>query len=135
MISIVIAEDQKMILGALGSLLNMEDDFEVIGLAKNGQEAIDLVYELNPDVCIIDIEMPIKTGLTAAEALKDHPCKVIILTTFARAGYFERARKAGVRGYLLKDSPIEDLADSIRSITNGRRIFAPEFVGTLYEYE
>ena len=64
----------------------------------------------------MDIEMPVKTGLDAAEELKDEACKIIILTTFARAGYFERARKAGVRGYLLKDSPIEELVSSIRTI-------------------
>lgn len=133
MVTIVIAEDQGMLLGALGSLLNMEDDFEVIGKANNGEEAVELVRELNPDVCIMDIEMPVKTGLSAAKELKDHPCKIIILTTFARAGYFERARKAGVRGYLLKDSPIEELAQSIRLIMDGRRIFAPELVDIMYE--
>ena len=135
MIKIVIAEDQGMMLGALGSLLNMEDDFEVIGMAKNGEEAVELVRELKPDICIMDIEMPLKTGLTAAEELKDIPCKIIILTTFARAGYFERARKAGVSGYLLKDSPIEELADSIRTIMSGRRIYAPELVDIIYDYE
>ncbi|HLR75241.1 MAG TPA: response regulator transcription factor, partial [Virgibacillus sp.] len=81
---------------------------------------------------IMDIEMPIMNGLDAAKELKDHPCKVIILTTFARAGYFERARKAGVRGYLLKDSPIEELSAAIRSIMNNRRIFAPELVDIMY---
>jgi len=135
MIKIVIAEDQGMMLGALGSLLNMEDDFEVIGMTKNGEEAVELVRELKPDICIMDIEMPLKTGLTAAEELKDIPCKIIILTTFARAGYFERARKAGVSGYLLKDSPIEELADSIRTIMSGRRIYAPELVDIIYDYE
>ncbi|MFD2130395.1 response regulator [Pseudogracilibacillus auburnensis] len=132
MIQIVIAEDQGMMLGALGSLLNMEDDFEVIGMAQNGEEAVDLVQELNPDICIMDIEMPLKTGLDAAEELKGSPCKIIILTTFARTGYFERARKAGVRGYLLKDSPIEELADAIRIVMEGRRIFAPELVDIMY---
>lgn len=135
MIKILIAEDQGMMLGALGSLLNMEDDFEVIGMAKNGEEAVELVRELKPDICIMDIEMPLKTGLTAAEELKGIPCKIIILTTFARAGYFERARKAGVSGYLLKDSPIEELADSIRTIMSGRRIYAPELVDIIYDYE
>lgn len=128
LIRVVIAEDQGMMLGALGSLLNMEDDLEVVGKAKNGQEAVDLVKEHKPDVCIMDIEMPIKTGLDAAEELKGEPCKIIILTTFARSGYFERARKAGVRGYLLKDSPIEELVSSIRTIMEGRRIYAPELV-------
>lgn len=133
MIRIVIAEDQGMLLGAMKSLLSMEEDIEVVGLAKNGEEAIQLVNELQPDVCIMDIEMPVKTGLDAAEALRGSDCKIIILTTFARPGYFERARKAGVRGYLLKDSPIEELVNSIRIIVDGRRIYAPELVDFVYE--
>ena len=133
MIRIVIAEDQGMLLGAMRSLLSLEEDMEVVGLAKNGEEAIEQVRSLKPDVCIMDIEMPVKTGLDAAEALKDEDCKVIILTTFARPGYFERARKAGVRGYLLKDSPIEELVNSIRVIMDGRRIYAPELVDFVYE--
>lgn len=133
MIRIVIAEDQGMMLGALGSLLNMEDDMEVVGMAKNGQEAVQLVKAHTPDICIMDIEMPVKTGLDAAEELVGMECKIIILTTFARAGYFERARKAGVRGYLLKDSPIEELVTSIHAIQDGRRIYAPELVDIAYE--
>ena len=133
MIRIVIAEDQGMLLGAMKSLLSLEEDMEVVGLAKNGEEAIELVKSLKPDVCIMDIEMPVKTGLDAAETLKDEQCKIIILTTFARPGYFERARKAGVRGYLLKDSPIEELVNSIRIIMDGRRIYASELVDFVYE--
>ncbi|QCR33921.1 response regulator transcription factor [Lysinibacillus sp. SGAir0095] len=134
MIRIVIAEDQGMLLGAMKSLLNMEDDMEVVGIAKNGEEAVELVNELKPDICIMDIEMPVKTGLDAAESLQENSsCKIIILTTFARPGYFERARKAGVRGYLLKDSPIEELVNSIRVIKDGRRIYAPELVDFVYE--
>lgn len=135
MIRIVLAEDQRMLLGALGSLLDLEDDMEVVGKAHNGEEVLTLVHELDPDVCIMDIEMPSKTGLDAAEELKEHPCKVIILTTFARTGYFERARKANVMGYLLKDSPSEDLANSIRSIMEGRRVYAPELVELAYSGE
>lgn len=136
MIRIVIAEDQGMLLGAMNSLLNLEEDMEVVGLAKNGEEAIHLVQQLKPDICIMDIEMPVKTGLDAAEQLSGKTdCKIIILTTFARPGYFERARKAGVRGYLLKDSPIEELVQSIRIIMDGRRIFAPELVDFVYEDE
>lgn len=132
MIRIVIAEDQGMMLGALASLLNMEDDFEVVGTARNGEDAVALVKEHEPDICVMDIEMPIKTGLDAAEELKGTPCKIIILTTFARAGYFERARKAGVRAYLLKDSPIEELTDAIRHVMAGRRIYDPELVEIVY---
>ncbi|MEA0555815.1 response regulator transcription factor [Lysinibacillus irui] len=135
MIRIVIAEDQGMLLGALRSLLSMEEDMEVVGLAKNGEEALMLVEEHQPDICIMDIEMPVKTGLDAAEEMHStgSNCKVIILTTFARPGYFERARKAGVRGYLLKDSPIEELVTAIRTIMDGKRIYAPELVDFVYE--
>ncbi|MFC0300518.1 response regulator [Virgibacillus soli] len=135
MIRIVIAEDQGLLLGALGSLLDLEPDMKVVGKAKNGEESLALVKQHNPDVCVMDIEMPIKSGLDAAEELKDHPCKIIILTTFARAGYFERARKANVSGYLLKDSPSEELANSIRVIMDGRRVYAPELVDLAYNDE
>ncbi|MCL7749793.1 response regulator transcription factor [Halalkalibacter alkaliphilus] len=133
MIRIVIAEDQRMLLGALSSLLNLEEDMEVVGEARNGEEALSLVKEHNPDICIMDIEMPVKSGLDAAEELIDQPCKVIILTTFARAGYFERARNADVRGYLLKDSPSDELANSIRVIMDGRRVYAPELVDLAFD--
>jgi two-component system, NarL family, response regulator DesR len=137
LIRIVIAEDQRMLLGALGSILDLEEDIEVVGKASNGEEAMDLVKDLQPDICITDIEMPVKTGLDVAEEIKDQgiPCKVIILTTFARPGYFERARKADVRGYLLKDSPSEELANSIRIIMDGRRIYAPELIDMAFEEE
>lgn len=135
MIRIVIAEDQGMLLGALGSLLNLEPDMEVVGKAKDGEEALTLVHQHQPDICIMDIEMPIKTGLDAADILKDHACKVIILTTFARTGYFQRARQAGVNGYLLKDSPSEELANSIRTIMDGRRVYAPELIDMAYSNE
>ncbi len=135
MIRIVIAEDQRMMLGALGSLLDLEDDLEVVGKATNGEEALSLVQRYQPDVCIMDIEMPLKSGLEAAEELKGTDCKVIILTTFARSGYFQRALKAGVSGYLLKDSPSEELASSIRSVMAGQRIYAPELIETVYSEE
>ncbi|TLS49243.1 response regulator transcription factor [Paenibacillus antri] len=132
MIRIVIAEDQRMMLGALASLLDLEPDMTVVGRANNGEEAVRLVKEHRPDICVMDIEMPAKSGLEAAEELKGSGCKVVILTTFARSGYFERALKAGVSGYLLKDSPIEELADSIRSVMSGRRIYAPDLVDDAY---
>ncbi|MFK2826765.1 response regulator transcription factor [Bacillus sp. B190/17] len=135
MIRIVIAEDQRMLLGALGSLLNLEEDMEVVGKAANGEEAITLVQKMKPDICIMDIEMPGKSGLEAAEELKGLECKVIILTTFARTGYFQRALKAKVSGYLLKDSPSEELANSIRRIMAGQRIYAPELMDDFYSEE
>lgn len=128
MIRIVVAEDQKMLLGALSALIDLEEDMTVVGRAGNGEEAVKLVYELKPDICIMDIEMPGMSGLEAAEMLRGSGTKMIILTTFARSGYFERAVKAGVQGYLLKDSPSEELASSVRSIVNGKRIYASELV-------
>ncbi|OZB92792.1 response regulator transcription factor [Paenibacillus sp. XY044] len=128
MIRIVIAEDQRMVRGALASLINLEQDMQVVGQASNGEDAVKLVQQLKPDICIMDIEMPGKSGLEAAEELKGSGCKVMILTTFARFGYFERAIKAGAYGYLLKDSPSEELASSIRSVMAGRRIYATELV-------
>lgn len=135
MIRIVIAEDQRMLLGALASLLDLEEDMKVVGRASNGEDAVKLVHLHQPDICIMDIEMPVKSGLDAAEELKGCGCKVMILTTFARPGYFERALKAGANGYLLKDSPSEELASSIRSIMAGRRIYAAELVDEAYGQE
>jgi two-component system response regulator DesR len=135
MIRIVVAEDQKMLLGALAALIDLEEDMSVIARANNGGDAVNLVHLHKPDVCIMDIEMPGMSGLDAAEELKGFGCKVIILTTFARSGYFERAVKAGVNGYLLKDSPSEELASSIRSVMMGRRIYASELVDEAYSEE
>ncbi|MBW7474739.1 response regulator transcription factor [Paenibacillus oenotherae] len=135
MIRIVIAEDQKMLLGALAALLELEEDMSVVGRAGNGEDVVKLVHQHKPDIVIMDIEMPGQSGLDAAEELKGFDCKVIILTTFARPGYFERAVKAGVNGYLLKDSPSEELASSIRSVIAGRRIYASELVDEAYSQE
>jgi len=132
MIRIVIAEDQRLLLGALASVLDLEEDMQVVGRASNGEDAVRLVRLHKPDICIMDIEMPGKNGLEAAEELKGSGCKVMILTTFARSGYFERAIKSGASGYLLKDSPSEELADSIRSVMAGRRIYATELVDEVY---
>lgn len=135
MIRIVLAEDQNLLLGALGALLDLEEDITVVGKASNGEEVLELVEREQPDICLMDIEMPIMTGLDAAEELKKEDCKVIILTTFARSGYFERAKKADVSGYLLKDSPSETLANSIRQIMQGKRIYSPELIDIVFESE
>jgi two-component system NarL family response regulator/two-component system response regulator DesR len=127
-IRLFIAEDQRMLLGALGSLLDLEADMKVIGQAMNGEEALAAILALEPDVCLMDIEMPVLNGLEVADELarRSSPSKVIILTTFARPGYFERAVKIGVHGYLLKDGEIDELAGAIRAVTAGKRVFSPE---------
>src|SRR5690625_2966963 len=128
MVKIVLAEDQGMLLGALSTLLNLEDDLEVIGQATNGHEAVELVRKLKPDICIMDIEMPIKTGLDAAEELVDVDCKIIILTTFAKPGYFARAKAVGVSGYLLKDEPSDELSSAIRTIMNRQKVYTTKLI-------
>lgn len=136
MIRIIIAEDQRLLRGAMASLLGLEDDIEVVGEAGDGEEALQLIGKLQPDVCLMDIEMPKLSGLDVAERLKaeDSPCKIVILTTFARPGYFERGVKAGIQGYLLKDEPAEKLAESIRRVMQGHREVSPELVfGSLRE--
>ena len=111
MIRVVIAEDQAMVLGALAALLEIEGDIDVVGRARDGEEALALCNEEKPDVLLTDIEMPKMTGLELAAAVRraQLPTRVIILTTFARGGYLRRALEAGASGYLLKDSPAAEL--------------------------
>ena len=128
MIRIVIAEDQGMVLGALAALLELEGDLSVVAQARDGAEALTLVQEHRPDVLLTDIEMPKMTGLELAAAVRrDVPqTRVIILTTFARAGYLRRALDAGVAGYLLKDAPASELAAAVRRVHAGGRAVDPE---------
>ena len=125
---VVIAEDQAMVRGALAALLAIEGDIEIAGQAQNGREALGLVAKLMPDIVLTDIEMPEVTGLELAAELKRRhlPVRVVILTTFARAGYLRRALDAGVAGYLLKDAPSATLANAIRRIRAGARVIDPE---------
>ena len=127
-IRVVIAEDQAMVLGALTALLETEGDIEVVGQARDGQEALALVLSEKPDVLLADIEMPLMTGLELAAEVKRQrlPVRVAILTTFARTGYLRRALDAGVSGYLLKDAPAATLANAIRGIHAGGRVIDPE---------
>jgi two-component system response regulator DesR len=127
-IRVVIAEDQGMVLGALAALLEIEDDISVVGQAHDGREALKLTLLHKPDLLLTDIEMPEMTGLELAAELKRQgtAARVIILTTFARAGYLRRAMEAGAAGYLLKDSPAAALANAIRRVHSGLRVIDPE---------
>ena len=126
MISIVIAEDQSLLRGALAALLTLEPDIELLAQAQDGEEAVRLVHELKPDVLVTDIEMPGLTGIEASEALRQSgsDTRVLIVTTFARPGYLQRALQAGVLGYVLKDAPSEELADAVRRVAQGQRAIA-----------
>ena len=128
MIRILLAEDQTLVLGAMAALLRLEPDFEVAGAATNGREALEMCERLQPDIVLTDIEMPLMTGLELAARLKEDrsPAKVVVVTTFGRSGYLRRALEAGVRGYLLKDAPVDALASAIRAVHGGGRAIAPE---------
>lgn len=128
MIRVVIAEDQAMVLGALAALLEIEEDIEVIGRAADGETALALCMEKKPDVLLTDIEMPKMSGLELAVAIRRNglASRIIILTTFARAGYLRRALEAGASGYLLKDSPAEQLSNAVRRVHQGGRAIDPQ---------
>lgn len=128
MIRILLAEDQAMVRGALSALLNLEPDFTVVAEVGDGDAALKAVVEHQPDVLVTDIEMPKISGLEVAQALHEKGLKVrvVILTTFARAGYLQRALSAGVAGYLLKDAPSDQLASGIRRVSEGKRAIDPE---------
>lgn len=128
MIRVVIAEDQALVLGALATLLGLEGDIEIIARVGDGAAALDAVREHKPNILLSDIEMPHMTGLDVAEAIAREglPARVLIVTTFGRAGYLRRAMDAGVRGYLLKDTPADALAAAIRKVAAGGRAIAPE---------
>jgi two-component system, NarL family, response regulator DesR len=127
-IRVVVAEDQSMVLGALAALLEIERDIQVVGQARDGEEALAAVEAQRPDVLLTDIEMPKLTGLeVAAEVTRRKlPTRTVILTTFARAGYLRRALDAGASGYLLKDSPASELANAVRRVHAGGRAVDPE---------
>lgn len=128
MIRMVFAEDQALLRSALVSLLELEEDIEVVGSADNGSDALRMVEKHKPDVLVTDIEMPGLTGIELAGHVKRKApdTRVMIVTTYARPGYLKRAMDAGVRGYVLKDAPSEDLAQAIRAVAGGGLAIAPE---------
>ncbi|GGA86458.1 DNA-binding response regulator [Arenimonas soli] len=128
MIRLVLAEDQGMVRGALAALLGLEPDLQVVAEAGDGDAAWQAVQAHQPDLLVTDIEMPGLTGLDLALKLQaaQLPTRVVILTTFARAGYLRRALEAGVRGYLLKDAPSAQLARALREVHAGGRAIDPQ---------
>ena len=135
MIRVLLAEDQSMVLGALAALLELEPDIEVVARARDGAEALRLAAETSPDVVLTDIEMPGMGGLDLAAELRRraNPARVVIVTTFARSGFLQRALAAGAAGYLLKDSPAERLADAVRRVHAGLRAIDPELATAAWD--
>lgn len=134
-ISIVIADDQRLLSGALASLLGLERDFEVQEVVADGASALASVQRLRPDVLLSDIEMPGFNGLELAAKIQELGLltRVVIVTAFARPGYLRRALDAGVRAYLLKDTPSEKLADVIRTVHRGGKFIQPELATQLFD--
>ena len=126
-IRVLLAEDQGMMRGALAVLLGLEDDIEVVAQVAAGDRIVAEALAVRPDIALLDIELPGRSGLDAAAELRTRlpSCKVLILTTFGRPGYLRRAMEAGAAGFLVKDGPVEDLADAIRKVLRGERVIDP----------
>ncbi|MGK5546235.1 response regulator transcription factor [Streptomyces sp. URMC 127] len=127
MIRLLLAEDQGMMRGALALLLGLEEDIEIVAQVGDGDEIVSKALETRPDVALLDIELPGRSGLDAAADLRARMpgCQVLILTTFGRPGYLRRAMEAGAAGFLVKDGPVEDLAAAIRRVLAGERVIDP----------
>lgn len=135
MIRLLIAEDMHLIREALVALLSLQSDFEVVAELERGDEVLAAARETQPDIAVLDIDLPGLDGLTAAEQLHaDVPdCQVVILTGLGQPGNLLRALKAHVRGFVVKDAPASDLIDGIRRVAAGQRVIDPELVATAIE--
>ncbi|HEY7127892.1 MAG TPA: response regulator transcription factor [Ktedonobacterales bacterium] len=132
MIRVLLAEDQGMVRGALAALLRLEGDIEVVAEVARGDAIVSTALQTQPDVALLDIEMPGQDGLSAAKALLEQlpSCRVVILTTFGRSGYLRRAMESGVVGFLLKEASASQLAVAIRRVMEGDRVVDPELALT-----
>ncbi|MET9494665.1 response regulator transcription factor [Streptomyces sp. NPDC006552] len=126
-VRVLLAEDQGMMRGALALLLGLEADIEVVAQVAAGDLIVDKALECRPDVALLDIELPGRSGLDAAAELREQvpDCRVLILTTFGRPGYLRRAMEAGAAGFLVKDGPVEELAEAIRKVLRGETVVDP----------
>ncbi|MEU0885273.1 response regulator transcription factor [Lentzea sp. NPDC005914] len=126
-IRLLLADDQELIRHALGVLLGLEPDFEVVASVGRGDEVTAAALEHRPDVALLDIDMPGLDGLAAAAVLTAQVpgCRVVILTTFGRTGYLRRAMEAGAVGFVVKDAPADALADAVRRVMAGERVVDP----------
>lgn len=146
-IRVLVADDQAMIRGALASLLDLEPDIEVVAQASNGREAVEALAPATRgtgkdgagedggghdgsgavDVAVLDIEMPVMDGITATETIRRRfpATRVLMVTTFGRPGYLQRALDAGATGFMVKDAPVDQLADAVRRVAKGLRVVDP----------
>lgn len=128
MIRLLLADDQDLVRGALAALLSLEPDLEVVAETGRGDSVVALAEAEAVDVALLDIEMPGATGIEAAAALQDAlpQVRVLIVTTFGRPGYLRRAMDAGAAGFVVKDTPAEQLAEAVRRVHAGGRVIDPQ---------
>ncbi|CCQ11129.1 Two-component system regulatory protein [Pseudoalteromonas luteoviolacea B = ATCC 29581] len=128
MIRVLVVEDQALVRGAIAALLSLDPSIEVLGEASDGKEALRQLQHITPDVVLTDIEMPHVTGLELAQHLQQggHQAKVVIMTTFSRAGYIRRAMSYGAKAFVLKEAPSEYLINTIKKVMLGQKIIDPE---------
>ena len=134
MIRVIIADDQGLVRGGFASILSTQDDIEVVGEAADGARAVDLCRRLQPDVVLMDIRMPLLDGIAATRAVVEGGCaRVFILTTFDLDEYVYAGLKAGASGFILKDSPAEELPAAVRTVAAGHALLAPSVTQRVIE--
>lgn len=127
MIRVLLADDQALVRGALAALLDLERDIEVVAQVGRGDEVVATARHTSPDVCLLDIEMPGLDGIAVAAALREAglPTRSLMVTTFGRPGYLRRAMDAGASGFVVKDTPADELAEAVRRVHAGLRVVDP----------
>jgi two-component system, NarL family, response regulator DesR len=135
MIRVLIAEDMHMIRGALVALLSREEDMEIVAELERGDDILETALRTEPDVAVLDIDLPGLDGLSAAELLHDRlpSCQILVLTQLSQPGHLLHALKAHVRGFILKDAPATTLAQGVRSVAAGQRVIDPELLSAALE--
>ncbi|MEU8197965.1 response regulator transcription factor [Microbispora amethystogenes] len=136
MIRVLLAEDMHMIRAALTALLRLEPDLEVVAEVTRGDEIVPAALRVRPDVAIVDIDLPVLDGITAAARLREvlPSCRILVLTAMGRPGQVRRALSAGIEAFLVKDAPGDRLADAIRRTAAGLRVLDAELVASAMEY-
>jgi len=124
-IRIIIADDHPIFRGGLRQIISADESIEIIGEADNGEKALEIIQELKPDIAVLDIDMPKKTGLDVLRELKDSSTKIIFLTMYAEEDIFDEAMDFGIKGYVLKDSAVNDIIECILSVNEDNYYISP----------
>lgn len=130
---ILVVDDDALIRDSLKILLELEEDFTVAGLASNGQEALDKCRELQPDLVLMDIRMPVMDGVLGTRRIKEQfrHIKVVLLTTFKDEEYIKEAMQSGAEGYILKNQSSDSIIESLRAVAKGNAVFEKDVAGAI----